>query len=315
MEESNKKPERTPPFRKKKSYPGKKAHGKGYKGPKRRTQGRPKVPREVLEKAKEIASRTGVSMRDAIRVASGKITVQQVLKEMMFEEKVNGLMRKHGLERAMAINIARGMVDLETALLLKEMKRCSDWVPERSVLLQLNETGEPGFFYLFGQEPFSARVTKVEKYDVWFQRTDEEPEKVEKHCVLMACRPQEQEELQKLMAKEENVSSLGLGPSTSYKDRYRSRKRILYRHHRDRIPTRVVLRDGTLIDGRLGWFGKWEFQFHMTETCSPVVFRHAMYSFDPMGGMPEEKEKAETDAAKDADSKESDSNMRRSKKR
>lgn len=251
------------------------------KGP--RHARRPALSREVLEKASEIADRSGLNQKDAIRVALGKTTVQQVLKEMMFRDKVEALIRRHGMERSTACNVIRGSLDLDTAVLLQGIRECRAWNPERSVLTELTRQGGQGVFFVHGRSPFRASVTGVEKYDCWLAEPDREPEQLEKHAILMACRPGEQAHVEKLRSTDKGVAAENLGPSVNYKDRFRSRKRVLFKHHRDKMRTRVVLRDGSVLEGEVEWFGKWEFGLRVNEDAVPVIFRHAMHRFEAVG--------------------------------
>jgi sRNA-binding regulator protein Hfq len=234
----------------------------------------------VLEKASEIADRSGLNQKDAIRVALGKATVQQVLKEMMFREKVEALIRRHGLERSTACNVIRGSLDLDTAVLLQGIKESRAWNPERSVLTELKRQGGQGVFFVYGRSPIRASVTGVEKYDCWLAEPDRQPAQTEKHAILMACRPEEQARVEELRSTDKGVAGENLGPSVNYKDRFRSRKRVLFKHHRDKVRTRVTLRDGSVLEGEVEWFGKWEFGLRVDRDTVPVIFRHAMHRFE-----------------------------------
>jgi sRNA-binding regulator protein Hfq len=237
-----------------------------------------------LKKADEIVDRTGIDKRDAIRVALGKTTVQDVLKRMMVEEKAAKLVRRHGLPRSVAFNVVRGQVSLDQAVLLKELKESESWQPERSILIERHESKEPAVFYAFGREPFVADVTKLTKYDCWLARPDEEPEELQKHELILACDPAVQPELEERKTTDERVAAMELGPSERYTDRFRSSKRVLFRHHKEKTPIRVVFRNGMVIEGHVGWFGKWEFSLAVSPTCEVVVFRHAMHSLEPIAG-------------------------------
>ena len=238
--------------------------------------------REVLERASEIAERSGLAEKDAVRVAMGNATVRQVLEEMMFREEVERLMKAHGLQRGAAREVARGTADLESLLLLRELRECEAWRRNESVLDRFHRDGKDGIFHLFGRQPFRARVARIQKYDCWLAQAGREPEKMEKHNILMVCLPEERSELETLKGLDAETAGLNLGPSASYRDRFRSSKRVLFTHHRDRVLTRVVLRDGSVVTGTVGWFGRWEFSMHLSGTCGPVVFRHALHRLQAM---------------------------------
>jgi sRNA-binding regulator protein Hfq len=244
---------------------------------------KPAFSPEILQKAADISSRTGIDKKRAIGVALGRTTVQEVLKEMMVEEKAERYIRQHDLARGTAFAVARGIQTLENALLLKSLRQSESWQPDRSVLWDLKKSKSTGIFYIYGRKPLAARVTQITKYDCWLAPPDEADEKAEelqKHDILLVCPPEQHTELETHKSVDSAVAEKQLGPSVNYSTRARSSKRTLFRHHRDNILTRVVLRDGTVLEGKVDWFGKWEFRLLLSETCGVVVFRHAMYALE-----------------------------------
>ncbi len=251
----------------------------GHKGGRRKSK--PRMPPEVYEKVKALQARTGLPFREAAWVVQGKATVQQVLLRLMKEEKLKKLVDKGELDPMFVPAVLGGTMSLDRAKYVTQLLRDEAWRSTRSVLEELHESGDTAVFFLFGREPFEATVPKLSKYDVWLQRAgEEEPEETQKHNILYVCRVEEKQEFLSLVDRNEEVAKLGLGASTNYQDRFRSTKETLYEHHRRGIRTRVTFRDGSVLVGKIGWFGKWEFELEMTETCRPVIFRHAMYALE-----------------------------------
>ncbi len=265
-----------------KRKPGAAGRGKPEKG--RQQKGRRKKagpPPALAKKAAEIAERTGLSQKDALRVASGKVTVQKVLKEMLVREKLKVLIGRGELNPMYVPAIVAGQMPLERAKFLTRLLDDESWRSTQSIFEDLVESGKARVFFLFGREPFAAKVPKISKYDVWFQREDgDEVEQTEKHNVILSCETEELDELLAARSVDESVAAKALGPSVSYKDRFRSDKEVFYKHSLSQEPIRVTFRDGMVVTGRVGWFGRWEFQLKLSETCQPVVFRHAMYSLE-----------------------------------
>ena len=213
-------------------------------------------------------------------MALGQTTVADVLKEMMVRDRVEKITKKHGISRDRAFAVTRNKLSLEEAILLHEMAECPEWQPEKSVLIDLLESGSQAVFRAYGEPDFNASVEKLTKFDCWLKRGDAPSKEYQKHDLLLVVEPDSVEELSRLQQTDEDVKTKGLGPSVTYKDRHRSRKRILFKHHRDELKTRVTLRDSTVLEGRVGWFGKWEFSLELSPTCRVVVFRHAMYRLE-----------------------------------
>lgn len=241
-------------------------------------------------RAREIAERSGLPMSLAREVAIGRLSLNEALHRLMRRDKADRLMRQHGLSRSAAFNVASGHQSLEVALLAKELQESEARQPDRSVLADLQASGELGTFYLFAQEPFRAKVLDVEIYDVVVQGPDEQERRLAKHDIELVAPERAPEDLAPLITEDAAVAQKALGPSTSYRDRFRSSKRTLFSHHRDRVPTRVVLRDGRVVTGFVGWFGKWEFELALVKpqkkigTAKPVgsvvIFRHALHALD-----------------------------------
>lgn len=241
-------------------------------------------------KAREIAERSGLPMALAREVAEGKCSLNDALYRLMRREKAERLVAQHGLERAAAFNVAAGHISLETALLQKGLNECEARQPDRSVLVDLRTSGQPGCFFLFGEAAVQARVTAVDTYDVVLAPEGETGERrLPKHELRFVSPELSVEEVEKVTSRDAPVGEQGLGPSTSYRDRFRSSKKVLYRHFRDRVPTRVTLRDGTVLTGFVGWFGKWEFELALVDPSKKkpskakpvgavVIFRHALHT-------------------------------------
>lgn len=252
-------------------------------------------PDPVAAKAAEIAKRSGLPLDMAKEVASGACTINEALHRLMRGDKADRLTRAHGLSRSAAMAIVDGKSTLDEALLMKGMHECEYWQPDRSVLLDLRASGQQACFFVFGEEPWPARVTAIEKYEVVLAPEGAlEERRLLKHDLRLVSPELVAPEVVRLMGMDAGVAGLGLGPSTSYRDRFRSSKRILFAHHRDRIPTRVVLRDGAVLTGFVGWFGKYEFELQLIDPrkakpgkAKPVgpvvVFRHAMHGLGPIG--------------------------------
>ena len=269
------------------SFPKGRQTGQGRKGPQGgRRQGKgarrkASVPPKLAKKAEEIAQRTGLGRRDAMRVASGKVTVQQVLKEMLVREKLKAEVAKGELDSMYVPAIVGRQMTLDRAKFLTRLLKDEAWRSTASILDELAESGRERAFVLFGRDPFVAKIARISKYDVWFQIGEGgEPEQIEKHNIIVSCAVEELDELEGATQFDDAVRSKHLGASVSYKDRFRSDKEVLYRYHLSGEPIRVTFRDGRVLTGQVGWFGRWEFELKVSDTCKPVVFRHAMYALE-----------------------------------
>ena len=260
---------------------GQKAKARRSQG-RRGRKGRPKLPQDVVDKARDLQSRTGIPFWDAVSVVQGKATVQQVLVQLLKKEKLLKLVDKGELDPMFVPAVLSGTMSLDKAKYVTALLRDEAWRSTKSVLDELHASGDRAVFFLFGREPVTATIPQITKYDVWLQpEGGDEAEQTQKHNLIYLCRPEEKDELLSSTGLAEDVAKLGLGPSVNYKDRFRSTKETLYEHHRNRTRTRVTFRDGKVLEGYVGWFGKWEFELEVSPTCRPVIFRHALYALEP----------------------------------
>ena len=231
----------------------------------------------VSSKARELAERTGISHQDAIRVVAGKATVAAVLKEMMQREKLRPLIARGELEESLAGQVARGLISLDKGRLMTRLHKCPDWRGTQSIFNDLLESGDAVMFFLFGREPFEGKVKENLKYDVVLMAENDQTEKVVKHSIVMLCNKEEFDEVLSVRKADDALAKQQLGPSTSFVNRYRGKKETLFDLHERQTSVRVTFRDGTMLEGRIGWFGKWEVQFVISDHCAPVVFPHAFH--------------------------------------
>jgi hypothetical protein len=117
----------------------------------------------------------------ALQVATGELTLNDALTRLMRKDKARKLVAKEGWTMNEALQIVDGMLSPEQLQILKELKKSPARQPDRSVLLDLLESGRPGRFHRFGHEPYVARVVSVEKYDCTLEDAAGEREELEKH--------------------------------------------------------------------------------------------------------------------------------------
>ncbi len=257
------------------------SHKGGKQSRQGKRHGRPRIHPKLAQKARELSERTGLGTKDALRVARGQVTVQQVLKEMLVREKLKAEVERGDLDPMYIPSIISGQMPLERAKRLTNLLRDDAWRSTASILDDMPESGEERVFFLFGRNPLVARVPKITKYDVWLQQGDDrDPEQTEKHNIILSCRVEELDNVISAQSTDMKVAELDLGPSSSYKDRFRSDKEILYDHHLSGAPIRVTFRNGMVLEGQVGWFGRWEFELIVSKRCRPVLFRHAMYALE-----------------------------------
>jgi hypothetical protein len=261
---------------------------------------------EQRAKADELMERSGIPRPMALQVASGQMTLNDALTRLMRKEQARKLAEKEGIELNEAFHVLSGKVSVEQLQILKQLKVSPARQPDRSVLVDLLESGAPAMFHRFGHEPYEARVVGVEKYDCTLESPDGEREELQKHELKLAAplpatagegaspsAASEEQAPGPTFSHDAEVAAQELGPSIRFTDRFRSSKRVLFRLYRDQIPMRVTFRDGEQLEGYVGWHGKYEYQLlgaipideDLTRPLAPghvVIFRHAMQRIDEL---------------------------------
>jgi uncharacterized protein YoaH (UPF0181 family) len=267
------------------------------KQPKSRSGG-PRYTPEEREKAQEISQRSGLPERLALQVAASRLTLNEAIHQLMDEERAKKLMAQHGISRGEAFKVVRGHLSIEDLKLIRELRASPSRQADRLVLDELYKARATATFCCHGEPLLRARVTTLDRYTCELEDDSGSVRELNKHDLVFVSPTLDAPALEDRIGSDPEVENLGLGPSTTYKDRFRSSKRVLYQHYRDRVRTRVVFRDGRQIEGWIGWHGKWEYQllferppadpsaheaiFEVTEN-SMIVLRHAMHRLQAVG--------------------------------
>jgi len=209
----------------------------------------------------------------AMAVAHGRMDLNEALERMARKDRVDALMERHTLSRALATQIALGHADLEMVLSrrrLDEHRRVhrdrSALVPETPLVLQLNDG-----------RTLKATVQSVEPYQVVLSGEGAEPQTLHKLEILYAYAPDDWKVVKRAIRNDKKAAERpSEAPALRPQDRYScSDKRLFgYMDRGDEI--QVVLVDGEVIRGKLAWFGRYEFGMRLRGEVDLVVFRHAL---------------------------------------
>ncbi len=102
----------------------------------------------------------------AVAVAKGAMTFHDATDRLAREAEVEQLMRKHGLSRAIAVQVQLGHASLPQYLDKLALQQHLDAHRLRSCLDEAHTAGEPVVVGVHGQRRFEAKVVAVEPYHV-----------------------------------------------------------------------------------------------------------------------------------------------------
>lgn len=80
---------------------------------------RPRIPREIKLKAEQLAKKNGIPFHEALKVATGKERLGDLLRRLMEEDKARKLAAQHGIGFVDALEVVHGKRKLEDALAVK----------------------------------------------------------------------------------------------------------------------------------------------------------------------------------------------------
>ena len=116
-------------------------------------------------KALEISQISGIPYVLAIKVARGKMTLNDALLRLMRKEKINAVMKKHKIPSGIAAGIVDGNVEPGCAVNKYEAKTEIKTNESKSCLTEAMVDEKDLTIYLFGGKMVTGKVVGVDKYD------------------------------------------------------------------------------------------------------------------------------------------------------
>lgn len=214
----------------------------------------------------------------AVRVVTGQSTLNEVLQEMLREEKIKNLMASHEFNRALATSIALGRADLDTILLRRRKNETLESNYARSCLEVAQKDGRPLGLALHGHRRVRGRVLSVGKYE--FQLLEDgaaDPISIHKTQVKYGYDPGAFKDLKKFHTIDNHVKKLSMEPILRVKDRHHFKNLTLQRAMDEGTEIEVVSLEGDVFKGQVTWFGRWEFGMRFKGGVEVTVFRHAVF--------------------------------------
>jgi sRNA-binding regulator protein Hfq len=244
-----------------------------------RTQGR-RTPKPTPRERAEQLHAQGMPFQLAMAVAHGRIDLSTALERLATQEKVERLMERHDLSRALATQIAIGHASLDQVLARRRMQSHRDENRHRSILVQLAESGEPLALALHQGQRAQGTVQNVERYAFEFLPEGfDEPVEIHKLQVKYAYRPEHWKQVRKALSFNKKLERSPLSPESRPQDRFSLADKRLFQAMDGELEVEVTLLEGEVIRGKIRWFGRWEFGIEPKTGGEIVVFRHALAGF------------------------------------
>ena len=250
-------------------------HSKG-RGPRRRRREDPEAAERAAfrEKVQKLEQSMGLEKPLAVRVARGELSLSEAVETMARKDRVEALVRRHGFSRALASQIALGHADLDYHLRKLRLAQHLEEHGSRSVLDEAAADGELRLFGLHGHRQVRARVAGLERFHVVLAKDGQEvrEHKLQAKYVVAAGDAKKLNRVLKWDAAQKAVTE----PIKRPQDRYALSDRRLFSMLDREMTVAVTLLEGEVLRGVPVWMSRYELGLVLKGKLQVTVLRHAI---------------------------------------
>ncbi len=251
---------------------GQAVSGRPRQGGRAEREATPPAPDPLVRAKAEKLHASGMPFQMAMAVAQGRLELNEALERLSRKERVNRLMEKHDLSRALATQIVIGHADLDQVLARRRMDEHRESHRERTVLVP-DTAGLT--LVCHGGKQIKGAIVSVEAYGVQV-RVDGAPDPVDVHKLQIkyVYRTADWKRVKKAV-KAEKKSELA-EPVVRPQDRYTCSDKRLFGYLDRKPEVTVTLLEGDELKGEVTWFSRYEFGLKLKGDAEVTVFRHAL---------------------------------------
>lgn len=237
---------------------------------------KPRPDMSVKSRADELVA-SGMPLQMAMAVAHGRMELNEALERMARRDRVNVLMERHSLSRALATQIALGHADLDQVLSRRRLEEHRVGNRDRSAL----QEGAQLAMVLADGSVAKGVITEVHPYQVRFEDGGEARE-LHKLQLLYCYAPGDWKAVKKGVRVDKKQPREVAAPAVRPQDRYSCSDRRLFGYLDRTVDVNVVLVNGEHLRGHVTWFGRYEFGLKLRSDVEVTVFRHALRDVGPV---------------------------------
>jgi sRNA-binding regulator protein Hfq len=246
------------------------------RGPNARRMKKPRPDLMVKSRADELVA-AGMPYQMALAVAHGRIDLNAALERMALRDRVNTLMDRHALTRALATQIALGHADLDQVLSRRRLEQHRTENRERTALV----AGTQLCLVLSDGSMAKGSVDAVEPYQIRLGVDGEEARELHKLQLLYCYAPDDWKAVKKGVRVDKKRGAEPASPAVRPQDRYSCSDRRLFGYLDRSVDVNVSLVSGEHLRGQVTWFGRYEFGLKLRTDAEVTVFRHALREMAP----------------------------------
>lgn len=214
----------------------------------------------------------------AMAVAYGKLDLNEALERMARADRVDQLMKRHQLSRALATQVVLGQAALDRVLYRRRMDEHREKNRERSVLIEAGEAGAPLALGVHGHSTVTGKILAVQPYMVEIEGS----EPVHKLQIKYASAPAVASKVAAAIQWNPELKAAPRDPITRPQDRYACSDKRLFRYVDRELELEFALLEGERFKGIPRWFSRYEIGLSVRPDpkgapVDVVIFRHALH--------------------------------------
>lgn len=240
----------------------------------KRKRPKKKVDEELSPKqrAQELVD-NGMPYQMAMAVVHGKMELNEALERLSRRDRVNQLMERHDLSRALATQVAIGHADLKQILHRRRMKQHREEYRDRTCLVP----GNTLTLARFGENAAAFEVVSVDAYQANLTAEDGTAVEAHKLSLKYGYAPDAWKKVRKALKKDKRLAAKELVPAKQPQDRYTCSDKRLFGYVDSGSEVQATLVDGDILKGVVQWFSRYEFGLLVKGDVEVTVFRHALH--------------------------------------
>jgi hypothetical protein len=245
---------------------------RGDKQERREAKSKAQPEQSPKQRAQELVD-SGMPYQMAMAVVHGKMELNEALERLSRRDRVNQLMERHELSRALATQVAIGHADLEKVMHRRRLQAHRETYRERTCL----DAGAELTVARFGQDQCRLIIQTADAYALVGSLDGGEPAEIHKLTLKFTYAPTDWKKVRKAIKKDKRVAAEGLEPAKRPQDRYTCSDRRLFGYVDSGREVVATLLDGDILRGVVVWFSRYECCFRLKEDVEVTLFRHALH--------------------------------------
>ncbi len=243
----------------------------------RRKTSPPPKKRDVRKKAELIVTESGIPLAEAMKVASGKETLSQVLKRLKRKEEIRLNVAQGLLHKRHVSCINKGILSMEDALMLTRLgtrKKEPDYF--LCHLEEYHARGEEVTLALVQNRLLTGLLTSESPFEVGLATRDGKNHQISKHNIKFFCLARDKKGVLKGLERNPDAPSIPEDHLSKRTHRQDIRARHLLKAQEQNLNRTWITQEGDVLRGKVTWFGRFEIRIQTTRGCEVILMRHAL---------------------------------------